>query len=72
MDHSDLEELLEDSPTPRRTWSFPSRVLLVLGLVAVAGLALSGSKGVGLRSKSSGSAEQVKHGKTISNGFSIL
>ncbi|CAL1140307.1 unnamed protein product [Cladocopium goreaui] len=50
--HSDLEELLEDSPAPQRAWSFPSRVLLVLGLVAVAGLALSGSKGVGLRSKS--------------------
>eukprot|EP00435_Cladocopium_sp_Y103_P024158 s1164_g5.t3 len=50
--HSDLEELLEDSPAPQRAWSFPSRVLLVLGLVAVAGLALRGSKGVGLRSKS--------------------
>jgi len=61
--HSDLEELLEDSPAPQRAWSFPSRVLLVLGLVAVAGLALSGSKGVGLRSKSGGSAQR-KRSKT--------
>ena len=55
--HSDLEELLEETAPPQRTWSFPSRVLLVLGLVAVAGLALHGSKGAGLRSKSGGLAQ---------------
>ena len=39
MNHSDLEELLEEKPV-ERTWGFPKRVAVVLGAVGLVALAL--------------------------------
>ena len=52
MQHSDLEELLEETEQPQRKWSFPKRVLVILGVVGLSGLAVLSFRGKGLRSNS--------------------
>ena len=52
MNHSDLEELLEETEQPQRKWSFPTRVLVILGVVGLASLGVLSFRGKGLRSKS--------------------
>ena len=52
MQHSDLEELLEETEQPQRKWSFPKRILVILGVVGLSGLAVLSFRGKGLRSNS--------------------